>query len=128
MVCSPENATSTKPGSEKSVSWESFVIPQKRTSGRGLQWSYSIKVAGLLSRSYKLLKKSSSYISRGVFESLGKLSNLSNSICSIYHSQLYWKPTPLQMHLLSVKRLIKIAGKSPAVESIFSKVTGEISY
>ena len=40
-----------------------------------------------------------------MFETLGKLSILSNSICSIYDSQLYWKPASLQMLLLSVKRL-----------------------
>ena len=95
---------------------------------RVLQWNYSIKVARLLSRIYTLLKKSSSYISRGVFETLGKLSILSNSICSIYYSQLYWKQTSLQMLPFTVKTLFKIAGKSSVVESIFSKVTGEISY
>ena len=65
---------------------------------------------------------------RGVFENLEKLSILSNSICSIYHSPFYWIPTPLQIFLLSARRLSKIAGKSYVVESIFSKITGEISY
>ena len=37
---------------------------------------------------------------------------------------VYWKPAPLQVLLLSVKRLSKIAGKLPAMEYIFSKVTG----
>ena len=60
-----------------------------------------------------------------MFGSLGELSVLSNWICSIYHLQLYGKPTPLQMLLLSVRRLFKIVGKSPVVES---KVTGEILY
>ena len=90
-----------------------------------LQLSFSGELETLLSRTYTLLKKNSSYISRGIFRSLGELSVLSHWICSIYHLQLYGKPTPLQMLLLSVRRLFKIVGKSPVVES---KVTGEILY
>ena len=58
----------------------------------------------------------------GVFETLGKLSILSNSICSILFNIL------LTTILKSVKRLFKIAGKSSVVESIFNNVTGETSY
>ena len=51
-----------------------------------------------------LSKKTTSYISRGLFKSLRKLSVSSNLICLIHHSQLYQKQTPLQMLLLNVKR------------------------
>ena len=63
------------------------------------------------------------YFSGGVWKSR-KIKHL-KQFDLLYHSQLYGKPTPLQMLLLSVRRLFKIDGKSSAVESIFDKVTGE---
>ena len=45
--------------------------------------------------------------------------------CPIYHLQLCWKPTPLKILLLSIKRLFQILRKLFVVESSFSKVTGK---
>ena len=104
-VCSSGIPTSTKTSSKKNVSWERSEIPWK------LSWKRSVM---------KLFFWSSR---RVVFETLGKLGILSNSICSIYDSQLYWKPASLQMLLLSVKRLFTITEKLSVVKAIFNKVT-----
>ena len=123
-VCSPEIPTSTKTGSKKNVSWERSEIPRKYPGV--LEWSYSIKVAGLLSRTYPLLKKKLFiYFSGGVWNSRKIKHFVQFDLFNILLTSIL-KETPLQMLPLSVKRLFKIPGKPSVVESIFSKVTGEI--
>ena len=128
-VCSPEIPPSIKTGPKKNVSWEHSEIARKRAWKRStMKLFYQSSMITILTLHSS--KNDISYISRGLFESLPKLSILSNLMCSIWsvHSQLCWKQTPLQILLLSVNRLFKITCKSSVVESIFSKVIGEISY
>ena len=54
-------------------------------------------------------------------------SPLNNSSCPIPQLQLYRKLTPPQMFSVSVPRIFEITGKASVVESLLSKVTGEIS-
>ena len=126
-VYNTEIPTSTKTDSMKNISWEHSKI------ALDLAWKRSImKSSELLPRTYTLLKKHLICFLEVVWKSwkitrktsLAKFL-LSNLTCPIYHLQLCWKPTPLKILLLSIKRLFQILRKLSVVESSFSKVTGK---